>query len=94
MEKGMATHSSILAWRTPRAEEPCGLQSTGSQSPDTTEWLTHFVLHMPATRSSSNQLQKGAGPDGSPQQGVSVLTSQHRRRLAVLTAAQHAISKH
>ena len=31
LEKGMATHSSILAWRIPCAEEPDGLQSTGSQ---------------------------------------------------------------
>ena len=29
--KGMTTHSSILAWRMPRTEEPGGLQSTGSQ---------------------------------------------------------------
>jgi len=32
MEKEMATHSSILAWRIPWMEEPGGLQSTGSQS--------------------------------------------------------------
>ena len=32
MEMGMATHSSILAWRIPWAEEPGGLQSKGSQS--------------------------------------------------------------
>ena len=31
LEEGMATHSSILAWRTPWTEEPGGLQSTGSQ---------------------------------------------------------------
>ena len=31
LEKGMAIHSSILAWRTPWTEEPGGLQSTGSQ---------------------------------------------------------------
>ena len=31
LEKGMATHSSILAWRTPWTEEPGGLQSIGSQ---------------------------------------------------------------
>ena len=31
LEKGMATHSSILAWRLPQAEEPGGLQSVGSQ---------------------------------------------------------------
>ena len=27
LEKGMATHSRILAWRSPWSEEPCGLQS-------------------------------------------------------------------
>ena len=27
LEKGMATHSSILAWRIPWTQEPCGLQS-------------------------------------------------------------------
>ena len=31
MEKGMATHSSILAWRIPWTEKPGGLQSMGSQ---------------------------------------------------------------
>ena len=32
LEKEMATHSSILAWRIPWTEEPGGLQSTGSQT--------------------------------------------------------------
>ena len=31
LEKEMATHSSILAWTIPWAEEPGGLQSMGSQ---------------------------------------------------------------
>ena len=31
LEWGMATHSSILAWRIPRTEEPGGQQSIGSQ---------------------------------------------------------------
>ena len=31
LEKGMATHSSILVWRIPWTEEPGGLQSTGRQ---------------------------------------------------------------
>ena len=31
LEKGMATHSSTLAWRIPWTEEPGGLQSMGSQ---------------------------------------------------------------
>ena len=46
LEKEMATHSSILAWKIPWTEEPGGLQSTGSQ------WVGHnwvtslsFFLH-------------------------------------------------
>ena len=31
LEKGMATHSSILAWRIPWTEEPGELHSMGSQ---------------------------------------------------------------
>ena len=31
LEKEVATHSSILAWETPRTEEPGGRQSLGSQ---------------------------------------------------------------
>ena len=40
LEKGMATHSSILAWRIPRTEEPGGLQSIGSQRVRH-DWETH-----------------------------------------------------
>ena len=32
LEEGMATHSSIFAWRTPWTEEPGGLWSIGSQT--------------------------------------------------------------
>ena len=39
LEKGMATHCSILAWRAPWTEEPDGLQSTGSQK--TEQLSTH-----------------------------------------------------
>ena len=31
LEKGMANHSSILAWKSPWTEEPVELQSIGSQ---------------------------------------------------------------
>ena len=31
LRKRKATHLSILAWRIPWTEEPCGLQSMGSQ---------------------------------------------------------------
>ena len=36
LEKEMATHSSIFAWRIPWTEESGGLQSMGSQESDTT----------------------------------------------------------
>ena len=39
LEKGMTTHSSILARRIPRTQEPGGLQSWGHKESDTTEWL-------------------------------------------------------
>ena len=32
LEEGIATHSSVLAWRIPWTEEPGGFQSMGSQS--------------------------------------------------------------
>ena len=37
LEEGMATHSSILAWRIPWTEGPGGLQSRGHSESDTTE---------------------------------------------------------
>ena len=37
LEKGMATHSSILAWRIPWTGEPSGLQSKGCKELDATE---------------------------------------------------------
>ena len=44
LEKGMAIHSSIFAWRIPWTEEPGGLQSMGFQS-----WtrLSDFHFHFP-----------------------------------------------
>ena len=39
LEKGMATHSSVIAWRTPWTEEPGGLWSMGLQR--VSEQLTH-----------------------------------------------------
>ena len=35
LEKGMATHSSILAWKIPWTEGPGGLQAIGSQKSQT-----------------------------------------------------------
>ena len=44
LEEGMATHSSILAWRTPWTEEPGGLQPMGS--PGVTKTFTCFQLKL------------------------------------------------
>jgi len=44
LEKGMATYSSVLAWRIPWIEEPGGLKSMGHKELDTTEYLT-LSLH-------------------------------------------------
>ena len=48
LEKEMATHSSILAWRIPWTEELGGLLSMGRKESDTTERLSlhlHFTYH-------------------------------------------------
>ena len=45
LEKGMATHSSILARKIPWTEEPGGLQSAGLQTAGHTEQLRFTSLH-------------------------------------------------
>ena len=45
LEKGMSTHSRILAWRTPFAEDPGGLQSMGLPKLDMTEQLSLTHTH-------------------------------------------------
>ena len=45
LEEGMATHSSVLAWRIPWTEEPGGLRSIGLQESDSTEWLGIGTQH-------------------------------------------------
>ena len=44
LEKEMATHSSILAWRIPRMEEPGRLQSTGLQR-IRHDWATYVYIN-------------------------------------------------
>ena len=61
----MATHSSILAWRIPRTEEPGGLQSIGLQR-DLTEATQHtctqykikmYSKKFPCSKSGKNVLR-------------------------------------
>ena len=44
----MVTHSSILAWKTPRTDEPGGLESMGHKDSDMTEATEHstYVTHV------------------------------------------------
>ena len=45
LEEGMETHSSILAWRIPRTEEPGGLWYKGSQRVRMTEATSNTHTH-------------------------------------------------
>ena len=45
LERGMATHCSILAWRIPLTEEPGGLQSMGLQRVEH-DWATNTYTHI------------------------------------------------
>ena len=54
VEKGMATHSSVLAWRIPLTEEPGGLQSVGSQTVRH-EWAANTHTHTHTHTHSENE---------------------------------------
>ena len=69
LEKEMATHSSILAWRIPWTEEPSGLHKRklipwGHKASDTTERLnthTQFSMHEDVSVLSFLQMQRVDG---------------------------------
>ena len=52
LEKGMAHHSSILAWRIPWTEEPGGLQSMGFSGQDSLRSQRVGLTHTPSPNSS------------------------------------------
>ena len=79
LEKGMATHSSILAWRIPWTEDPGGLQSMGLQRVlDTTEQLTLASTIQSNHAAAAKSLQScptlcdptDGSPPGSPIPGI------------------------
>ena len=67
LEKGMASHSSVLALRIPWTERSGKLQSRGHKELDMTEWLTHYtalkeassVMWRLSRNSMERRLQKG-----------------------------------
>ena len=65
-EKGMATHSSVLAWRIPWTEKPGGLQSWGSQRVRH-NWATNtFAFWHCLPRISKTPQVKGSVPQDCP----------------------------
>ena len=53
----MTTHSNILAWKTPWAEEPYGLHPWGHKELDTTEQLDHHHHQNSSPQNSWVQVQ-------------------------------------
>ena len=56
LEEGMATHSSILAWRIPWTKEPGRLWSVESQSGTRLKWLSMYTskhMHVHVRKESS-----------------------------------------
>ena len=64
--EGMATHSSILAWRMPWTEIPRGLQSTGLQKPDTTGRLRLSLYKRCRRCGAPLEFKTSAGSRGNP----------------------------
>ena len=52
LQKGMATHSNILAWRMPWTEEPGGYSPWNHKESDTPKWLTLLLFHDTFTSTS------------------------------------------
>ena len=79
LEREMAAHSSIPAWRIPWIEEPGELQATGSHSQDTTHpvgcrvWLGHSISVGGQTPPASFSSQTVTLPRGDRQSGADVL---------------------
>ena len=82
LEKGMATHSSILAWRVPWTEEPGRLQSMGLQSWTQLKQLSTLgtgssclpvrLLHTPSGKGVTLWLgEKGSAPHPDAAQSLS-----------------------
>ena len=64
----MATHSCILAWRTPWIEEPVWIQFTGLQESDTPEQLNHH--HFPGSPAIKIRASTAGGMGSSPGGGL------------------------
>ena len=75
LDKGMATHSSILAWRIPWTEEPGRLQSMGCKESDTTEGLTCSFSRVLSTQTGLPVSSLSSNAPVPPRQGASLTLS-------------------
>ena len=58
LQEGMATHTSILAWKIPWTEEPGGLQSIGWAESDTMEATEYLYFNGSQNTSKVNVLKQ------------------------------------
>ena len=82
LEEEMATHSSVLAWRSPWTEEPGRLQSMGCKELDTlSDWTCHLKTDYGKAAAAAKSLQScptlcdpidGSPPWGSPGKNTGV----------------------
>ena len=75
LEKEMAVHSSILAWRSPWTEKSGGLQFMGHKEWDTTERLTHTHTHARARAHmhTHTRLRGGNPEENKPAQSLAFI---------------------
>ena len=68
LENGMATHSSILAWRSPSTEEPDGLQFWGHKALDMTEQLNtaHIYIYVSEGFPGGSEVKASASNERDP----------------------------
>ena len=78
LEKGMATHSSILAWRIPWTEKPGRLQSWGRKESDMTEQLTFSFFTFKGTEIIQSLLSITVPPKFKTLDSISSSTSDCR----------------
>ena len=78
MEKEMATHCSMLAWRIPWTEEPGGPQSMGLQESDTTWRLNHHRHQLHSKQYSVERMGQKNGDCGVPEESFSEMSSVSR----------------
>ena len=82
LEKGMATHSSILAWRSPWTEEPGGLQSMGLQRVGH-DWATFTLPSGPVVKTHASNVRDMGSISG---QGTKIAHASWQKKKKIIVA--------